>query len=90
MIATNKHPRVHPVGLRETWIFLFSKSVMRLTVPESTSPCHDDHTFAGLKAVINGTVHRVQAIWDTKLTMEDCGFLLVNEKTLITISIKSE
>ena len=54
--------------------------MLRATGPEATSVCQDDHLCAGLKGGIDGTVHGVQAIWDTKLTAEDWRFLLVDAK----------
>ena len=35
---------------------------------------------AGIKEIIDGTVHRVEEIWDETLTTEDWGFLLVYAK----------
>ena len=52
--------------------------------------CQDVYICAEIKAGIDGAVHRVQAIWDTKLTTEDWGFLLVDTKKLSTRSIELE
>ena len=71
LIAFEKHPGVHPIGVGENWRQSFAKFMMRVTVPEATNECQDDHICARLKAVNDGTVHGVQAIWDTKSTMED-------------------
>ena len=54
--------------------------MLRVTGPESTIACQDDQIWAGLKSVIDGAVHMVQTIWDTKSTTEDWGFLLVDAK----------
>ena len=37
-------------------------------VPEATSVCQYEHLFAVLKTVSDDAVHRVQDIWDAKLT----------------------
>ena len=44
--------------------------------------CQDDHPCAGLKAGIEGAIHRVQAIWNEKLTTEELIFLLVYAKNV--------
>ena len=38
---------------------------------------------AGIKVVIDGAVQGVQYIWYTKLTTEDCVFILVDEKNTL-------
>ena len=64
--------------------------MLNITGPEATMMCHDDQLCAILKAEIDGTVHGVQAIWDTKLTTEDWEFFLIYGKTHLTIWIKLE
>ena len=54
--------------------------MLKVTVPKITNTCQDDHICAGLKAVIDSAVHRVQYIWDTKLTTEDWVFILIEAK----------
>ena len=80
LIALDKNPGVRLVGVEETWRRLFSKIVLKITGPKITMTCQDDHMCVRLKAVIEGAVHRVQAIWEEKLTTEDWGFLLVDAK----------
>ena len=77
LIVLYKQPGVCLFRVGETWRRLFSKCVLRATVPESTNACQDDQLYAGLKAGIDGTVHGVQEIWDTKLTSKDWGFLII-------------
>ena len=48
--------------------------------PEATNACHYDQICAGLKAGVDGDVHKVQAIWDANLYMEDWRFLMVDAK----------
>ena len=62
LIALDKQPGVHLVGVGETWICLFANIVLRVTIPEATSACQDDQMCDRLAAVIDGTVHGVQAI----------------------------
>ena len=45
--------------------------------PEATNACHYDQICAGLKAGVDGDVHKVQAIWDANLSVKNWGFLLV-------------
>ena len=80
LIALNKQPGVRSSRIGETWRRLFEKCVLRVMVPETTSTCQDYQLCVGLKAGIDSNVHRVQAIWDTKSTREDWGFLLVDPK----------
>ena len=71
---------MRPVGVGETRRRLFDKIVLKSTCRESTVVCQDDKLCAKLKAVINGAVHRFQAICDEKPAIEDWGFLLVDAK----------
>ena len=68
LIVIDKKPSVRLVDVGETWQHLFSKTVLKVTVPEATITCQDKHLCAGLKAVIDGAVHGVQYIWDKNLT----------------------
>ena len=71
LIVLEKHPSVRPVRVGETWRRLFSKIMLKVTVPEATMAYQDDQLCAGLKAGINGAVYGVQDIWDEKSTTED-------------------
>ena len=42
LITPNKQPGVHHVGVRETWIYLFVKCVLKVTVIEAINACQDD------------------------------------------------
>ena len=55
---------MRPVGVVERWRRIFAKIVLKVTVPKATMTFQDDQLCAGLRAVINGAVHRVQYIWD--------------------------
>ena len=49
-----------PVSIGETWRQVFDKCVcVRVTGPESTSACQYDQIYSGIKADIDGVVHRV-------------------------------
>ena len=74
----DKQPGVRPVGIGETWHSIFSKIVLKVTVPEATMACQDDQLCAGLKVGIDGAIHGVQALWDENSTTENWGLLLVD------------
>ena len=80
LIALEKQPGVRPVGVGETWRRLFSKTVLKVTVPEETMACQDDQLCVGLKAGIDGTIHGVQAQWDKNSSTEEYFFKLVDAK----------
>ena len=50
LISLDKHPGVRLVSIGETWRRLFSKIALKVTGPEATMACQDDHRSAGLKA----------------------------------------
>ena len=68
LIALNKQTDVRLVGVGETWRCLFSNIVLKATEPEATMVFQVDQICAGLKAQIDGAVHRVKDIWDEKST----------------------
>ena len=51
--------------------------MLKVTGSEDTMVCQDGELFSELRGVINGAVHRVQAIWDKNSTTEDWGFFLI-------------
>ena len=71
LIALDKQPGVRLVRVGENWRRLFANIVLNITGPEATTVCQDDYMCAGLKAVIDDSVHGVQSIWDENLTTED-------------------
>ena len=62
MPALDKQPSVRPIGVRETWMRLFDKIVLKFTGPEATMACQYGQLYAVLKVGIDGIVHGVQAI----------------------------
>ena len=56
--------------------------MLKVTGPESTSECQDEHIFAVHKEGVNGAVYGVKYIWDNKSTKEYWGFLLVYAKNV--------
>ena len=87
LIALDKQPVVHPVGVGKTWRCLFTKCVLRFTGHKATNASQDCQICAELKAVIDGTVHGFQATWDANSSTEDWRFLLVDaEKTFNEIN----
>ena len=59
LVALDKHPGVRSDGVIEIWRCLFSKVVLKVTVPEATMVCQDDQLCDGLKAGIDSAVHGV-------------------------------
>ena len=53
----------------------FVNCVLRVTGPEFTSVCQYEKLCYRLKGGIDGVVHGVQYIWDTKLNTESWVFL---------------
>ena len=80
LIAPDKQPGVHLIGVGETWRLLFANCVLKVTGSKSTRACQDDQHCAGLKARIYGAVHGDQDICDTKLTIEDWVFIPLDAK----------
>ena len=71
LITLDKQTGVRQVGVGETWRRIFSEIMLNVTGPQASMECQDDQLCAILKVVINGMVHRVQAIWDENSTMKD-------------------
>ena len=78
--ALEKQPGFCPVRVGETWRHIFSKCVLRVTVPVSNSVFQYVRIYEGLKAAIDVSVHGVSASCDTKSATENWGFLLVYAK----------
>ena len=66
LIFLDKRPGIHPIGLGEIRGNLFSNCVRRVKGLKSTYSCQDDQICAGLKAGIDGVIHGVQDIWDSR------------------------
>ena len=81
MIAIKKQPIIRLVDVGETWRRLFSKLILKVAGPEATMACQDDQLCAGPKAGIDGTIHKVQALWDKKLSTEEWGILLLDARS---------
>ena len=64
LIALDKQPGVWRVGVGEMRRRIFVKIVLKVTGPEANITCQDDQLCAGLKDVIDGAIHRVQALWE--------------------------
>ena len=50
----------------------------------------DNQLCDGLKAGTDGAFHKVQSIWDEKLTTEDWIFMIMDAKKCSTISVELE
>jgi len=57
LIAIDKQPGVHPVGVGEVYRRLFAKAVIAHTSSEATLACGSTNLCAGLPAGIEGAVH---------------------------------
>ena len=84
LIVIEKHPDIHLVGVRETWRQFFAKCVLKATGPKVTGTCQGNKFCTWFKVRIDGVVHSVLAIWSTKQSTENLGFLLVDTKTRST------
>ena len=80
LITLENNSIVCPVGVGETWRFLFSKFVLNFTGTKSTNMCHYYQICSELKEVIDRALHGVQVIWDANSSTENWGFLLVDTK----------
>ena len=66
LIALDKLSGVRPLVVGGNWRRLVAKCMLKVTVPEATHACKDDHICVRLKAVIYGAVHGVKYILDAK------------------------
>ena len=80
LIVIDKQAEICPEGAIETWRRLFTKCVLKATVPEPTNTCQDYQICAGSNLVIGRAVHSIQYIWDANPPTENWCFLLVVEK----------
>ena len=71
LIALENQLGVLPVGVRETLRRLFAKCVLKVTGTKATTAYYDEQIFFELKVGIDGTIHRVQAIWGATFPMDD-------------------
>ena len=68
LIALDKQPVILPSGVGGTWRCLFGKCVLKVTGPKATNACQDYQLCSVLKAVVDVSVHGVQAICDANLS----------------------
>ena len=80
LVVLDKQPGVRLVVVGEMWRRIFDKILLKVTGPEATIECYNDQLCAGLKAVIDGAIHGVQALWDENSSTKEWGFLLVDAK----------
>ena len=80
LITLDKQSGVRLFDVGENRRCLFSKCVLRVTVPVSNSVFQYVRIYEGLKAAIDVSVHGVSASCDTKSATENWGFLLVYAK----------
>ena len=82
LIALDKYPGVHPVGVGKKWRHLSAKIVLKVTGLEATMACQYDQLCAGLKAVIDGKINRVQYLWDKNSYTEEWALFLLDANNL--------
>ena len=80
LITLDKYLIVRTVGVRENRRQLFAKCVLKVMVTKYTNACHDDHICAGPKEEIDGDIHDVQSIWDTKSSFRKLDFSTCRRK----------
>ena len=78
MIALDKQPGVRPVGVGKMWRRFPATIVLKVTGTEATMARQDDQLCDKLKAVIDGAIHRVQALWDENPSMEERFLKLID------------
>ena len=61
-MALHKQPGIHLAEVGETWIRIFSKCVLYVTVPEATIMCQYDKLCAGLKTRIDDNLHELNLL----------------------------
>ena len=80
LIALDKLPGVRPVGIGEIWRRLLAKYMLKVTRPKATHAFKDDWICAGLKAVTDRAVHRVQYILDANPAKKNWDLLPVDSE----------
>jgi hypothetical protein len=64
LVALDKQPGVHPVGIGEVWRRLFSKVLLKVVGSQATAACGNYNLCAGLPAGIEGAAHAVCSALD--------------------------
>jgi hypothetical protein len=62
-VALDKSPGVHPLGIGESWMRLWSDCSHTKTKVAATNACGNTQLCAGLRSGIEANLHAVRAIW---------------------------
>ena len=80
LIALDKHPRIRPVGVGETWRRMMAKCLLRVAGPEAKAACGTTQLAGGMEAGIEGAIHTMCVLWEEHQTEEDWEFLLIDAR----------
>ena len=80
LIVLAKIPDIRPVGIGDIWRHLLAKCSLCVTREEGKIACIIDQLCDGMYMDIEAGIHVMCMQWDTKITLEDQGFLLVDAK----------
>jgi hypothetical protein len=81
LVALDKCPGVHPIGIGESFMRLSWKCVLLVAGGEAKESCGVDQLYAGLEAGIEGGIHAMRLLCKTDLAEEKWGFLLVDARS---------
>ena len=77
LIAFNKNPGVHPIGIGEVLRRILGKVIAAVTQVDVESVCGVDQLCSGLKAGIEGAIHSTRELFEEK-SGDGFGLLLVD------------
>jgi hypothetical protein len=80
LVALDKCPCVHPLGIGKTWRRLCTKLVLIACSSDTKEKCGIDQFCTGLEAGIEGGIHAISELWtlDSMQSGGRMGFLLVD------------
>ncbi len=78
LVALDKCPGVHPLGVGETWQPSITKTLLLAARSKAKEACSIDQLCTGLEAGIEGGIHAMQNLWDLHWQEEEWGFLLID------------
>ena len=79
LIALDKNPGVHPIGIGEVLIRILGKMMISITGIDVEEVCSVDQLCSGLKAGIEGAVHGLRELCEKK-SSDGFGILLVDAR----------
>lgn len=78
LVALDKCPGIHPIGIGEICRRLFAKCLLSKAATEATEACNTNQLCAGLKAWIEGAVHVTNEVWEEIKQADEQGFLIID------------